>query len=339
MARRRRPAVKPATPIRCAVIGVGLMGERHARVLRSLPEAILVGLYDPDAARARQVAERYGTRSAPSIESLLLEAEAVTIASPTPLHYEHVKRCLEAGKQVLVEKAITEHVGQAEELANLAAARHLLLQVGHIERYNPVFTALKGLLGERDHEPFALTFRRLSSYASSNRTVDVVLDLMIHDLDLALDLCRGQEVEALAAIGRSVFSGDIDHAQAQFSARGGPLCSFVASRVTEHKVRSIEATTPSEFIVADLLRKEISIFRNTRAAYRAQEGGVAYQQRSLVEQVQVATAEPLMLELQDFLACVRSGKPPTVSAGDAIRSLRAVHDLTAQIRSGLERAS
>ena len=169
--------------------------------------------------------------------------------------------------------------------------------------------------------------------------VDVVLDLMIHDLDLALDLCRGQEVEALGAIGRSVFSGDIDHAQAQFSARGGPLCSFVASRVTEHKVRSIEATTPSEFIVADLLRKEISIFRNTRAAYRAQEGGVAYQQRSLVEQVQVATAEPLMLELQDFLSCVRSGKAPTVSAGDAIRSLRAVHDLTAQIRSGQERAS
>jgi predicted dehydrogenase len=322
--------VTRAVPIHTAVIGVGLMGERHARVLRSLPEAKLVGVYDPDAARARQVAERYGTRSAPSIESLLTEAEAVTIASPTPLHYEHVKRCLEAGKQVLVEKAITEHLAQAEELASMAAARHLLLQVGHIERC---------LLGERDHEPFALTFRRLSSYASSNRTVDVVLDLMIHDLDLALDLCRGQEVEALAAIGRSVFSGDIDHAQAQFSARGGPLCNFVASRVTEHKVRSIEATTPSEFIVADLLRKEISIFRNTRAAYRAQEGGVAYQQRSLVEQVQVAAAEPLMLELQDFLSCISNGKTPTVSAGDAIRSLRAVHDLTTQIRSGLERAS
>ena len=313
------------------------MGERHARVLRSLPEATLVGLYDPDAARARQIAERYGTRSAPSIESLLLEAEAVTIASPTPLHYEHVKRCLEAGKQVLVEKAITERLEQAEELATLAASRQLLLQVGHIERYNPVFTALKGLLGERDHEPFALTFRRLSSYASSNRTVDVVLDLMIHDLDLALDLCRGQEVEALGAIGRSVFSGDIDHAQAQFSARGGPLCSFFASRVTEHKVRSIEATTASAFIVADLLRKEISIFRNTRAAYRAQAGGVTYQQHSVVEQVQVPATEPLLLELQDFILCVRNQTAPTVNAEDAIRALSAVHDLTAQIRRGLEK--
>jgi predicted dehydrogenase len=323
--------------VRTAVIGVGLMGERHARVLRSLPEVSLVGVYDPDAARARQIAERYGTISAPSIEALLSEAEAVTIASPTPLHYEHVKRCLEAGKQVLVEKAITERLEQAEELAALAAARQLLLQVGHIERYNPVFTALKGLLGERDHQPFALTFRRLSSYASSNRTVDVVLDLMIHDLDLALDLCREHEVESLSAIGRSVFSGDIDHAQAQFSARGGPLCNFVASRVTEYKVRSIEATTPSEFIVADLLRKEISIYRNTRAAYRAQEGGVAYQQRSLVEQVQVPATEPLLLELQDFVSSIRNRTTPAVSAADAIRSLRTVQDLTAQIRSGLQR--
>jgi predicted dehydrogenase len=323
--------------VRTAVIGVGLMGERHARVLRSLPEVSLVGVYDPDAARARQIAERYGTISAPSIESLLSDAEAVTIASPTPLHYEHVKRCLEAGKQVLVEKAITERLEQAEELAALATARQLLLQVGHIERYNPVFTALKGLLGERDHQPFALTFRRLSSYASSNRTVDVVLDLMIHDLDLALDLCREHEVESLSAIGRSVFSGDIDHAQAQFSARGGPLCNFVASRVTEYKVRSIEATTPSEFIVADLLRKEISIYRNTRAAYRAQEGGVAYQQRSLVEQVQVPATEPLLLELQDFVSSIRNRTTPAVSAADAIRSLRTVQDLTAQIRSGLPR--
>lgn len=316
-----------------------MMGERHARVLRSLPEAKLVAVYDPDAARARQIAERYGAHNASSIESLLSEVEAVTIASPTPLHYEHVKRSLKSGKQVLVEKAITERIEQAEELAALAAEQKLLLQVGHIERYNPVFTMLKSLLSDRDHRPFALTFRRLSSYANSNRTVDVVLDLMIHDLDLALDLCREHPVERLTAGGRAVFSGDIDHAQAQLSARGGPLCTFFASRVTEHKVRSIEATTPSAFIVADLLRKEISIFRNTRAAYRAQAGGVTFQQHSVVEQVQVPASEPLMLELQDFLACIRNRTSPTVSAEDAIRALRAVSDLTTQIRGSLEKVT
>jgi len=324
------------TPIRTAVIGVGLMGERHARVLRSLPEATLVSVYDSDAARGRQIAERYGTRSAASIAELLTDVDAVMVASPTPLHYEHVKLCLQAGKDVLVEKAITERIEQAEELAALAHTQKRLLQVGHIERYNPVFTALKRILSDRDHRPFALTFRRLSSYANSNRTVDVVIDLMIHDLDLAFDLCRGHDTDAMCGSGRIVFSGDIDHAQAQLSARGGPLCNFIASRVTEHKVRSIEATTPSEFIVADLLRKEISIFRNTMATYRAQEGGVTYQQHHVVEQVQVPATEPLLLELQDFLQAVRHGTAPTVSAEDAIRALRAVHELTGQIRRSLD---
>lgn len=308
------------------------MGERHTRVLRSLPEATLCSIYDPDAARAAKIAERYGTTAAASLDELLQDVQAVTVASPTPLHYEHVKRCLEAGKHVMVEKAITEHLDQAEELAALARAKGLLLQVGHIERYNPVFTALKRILDDGDHRPFALTFRRLSSYSSSNHTVDVVLDLMIHDLDLAFDLCRGHQVDALSGVGRVVFSRDIDHAQAQLSARGGPLCTFIASRVTEHKVRSIEVTTPSEFIVADLLRKEISIFRKTMASYRTQADGVTFQQHTVVEQVQVPASEPLILELQDFVQCVQKGTAPTVSAEDAIRALRAVHELTGQIR-------
>jgi virulence factor len=322
-------------PLRVGVIGVGTMGERHTRVLRSLPEVKLVGVYDANPARATLVADRYGTAAVPSIEALLPEVEAVTVASPTPLHFDHVKQGLLAGKHVLVEKAITEHLDQATELAELARARGLLLQVGHIERYNPVYTALKSILQDRDHQPFALTFRRLSSYASSNRTVDVVLDLMVHDIDLALDMCRGHELHGMSAIGRVVLSGDIDHAQAQFSARGGPLCTFMTSRVTEQKVRSIEVTTPTEFVVADLLRKEISIFKNTQASYRTQEGGVTYQQHSVIEQVQLPATEPLLLEMQDFVQCIRRGNAPTVSAHDAIAALRTVAALTAQIRRGL----
>lgn len=322
-------------PLRVGVIGVGTMGERHTRVLRSLPEVKLVGIYDANPARAAQVADRYGTAPMPSIEALLSEAEAVTIASPTPLHFEHVKQCLLAGKHVLVEKAITERLEQAEELDALATAQGLLLQVGHIERYNPVYTALRRLLAGYAHAPIALTFRRLSSYASSNRTVDVVLDLMVHDIDLALDMCRGLEIHSMSAIGRIVLSRDIDHAQAQFSARGGPLCTFMTSRVTEQKVRSIEVTTPTEFVVADLLRKEISIFKNTQASYRTQEGGVTYQQHSLIEQVQLPATEPLLLEMQDFVHCIRRKSTPTVSAHDAIAALRTVAALTAQIRRGL----
>lgn len=325
--------------LKVGVLGVGLMGERHARVLRSIPEANLVGVYDADRDRARLVAERYGVPALPSPEALLLEVDAVAIATPTPQHFEHVRTCLNAGKHVLVEKAITERVDQAEELSALARSRGLLLMVGHIERYNPVFTELKRIIAERGQPPFAISFRRLSSYATSNLVVDVALDLMIHDADLMLDLCRGQEITTLSAVGRVVRSSEIDHAVAQFSLRGGPVCNLFASRVTEQKVRSIEVTTPDSFIVADLLRKEIYVHRHTLATYQAQDGGVTYQQQSIVDQVHVAATEPLLIEAMDFVRSAQSGTPPRVSAEDATRALRLVQEVSLLIRADLTRAA
>lgn len=325
--------------LKVGVLGVGLMGERHARVLRSLPEANLVGVYDADRDRARMVAERYGVPALPSPEALLLEADAVAIATPTPQHFEHVRTCLNAGKHVLVEKAITERVDQAEELSALARSRGLLLMVGHIERYNPVFTELKRIIAERGQPPFAISFRRLSSYATSNLVVDVALDLMIHDADLMLDLCRGQEITTLSAVGRVVRSSEIDHAVAQLSLRGGPVCNLFASRVTEQKVRSIEVTTPDSFIFADLLRKEIFVHRHTLATYQAQDGGVTYQQQSIVDQVHVAATEPLLIEAMDFVRSAQSGTPPRVSAEDATRALRLVQEVSLLVRADLTRAA
>jgi predicted dehydrogenase len=323
--------------LKVGVLGVGLMGERHARVLRSMPEAELVGVYDSDCDRAQLVGARYGVPALPSLEALIDQAEAVAIATPTPQHYEHVRACLLADRHVLVEKSITERVEQAEELAELARARRLLLMVGHIERYNPVFSELKRILGERGQPPFAISFRRLSSYATSSRVVDVALDLMIHDADLLLDLCRGQPITALSAAGRVVRSSEIDHAVAHLSLRDGPVCSLFASRVTEQKVRAIEVTTPDSFIVADLLRKEIFVHRHTLATYQAQDGGITYQQQTVVDQVQVASTEPLLLEAQDFVRCAQTGSPPRVSAEEATAALRLVHDVSSLIRADLER--
>lgn len=325
------------TPLRVGVWGVGLMGERHARVLSTLPDARLVAVYDANADRAQAVATRYGTQVASSPETLLAEVDAISIATPTPLHFAHVEQSLSLGKHVLVEKAITEQVDQAEVLTALARRTGKLLMVGHIERYNPVFTELKRLIHDGQQRPFAIVFRRLSSFSTSSQAVDVVLDLMIHDIDLMLDLVRGQTVSHHDGLGRVVRTRDIDHSVAHVSFHGGPVVTLTASRVTEHKVRSIEVTTPSAFIVADLLRKEISIFRNTRAAYRAQAGGVSYQQHSVVEQVQVPATEPLQLELQDFILCIRNRTAPLVSADDAIRALGLVHELTAHIRRSVEK--
>lgn len=327
------------TPLRVGVWGVGLMGERHARVLSTLPDARLVAVYDANADRAQAVATRYGTQVASSPEALLAEVDAISIATPTPLHFAHVEQSLSLGKHVLVEKAITEQVDQAEVLTAMARRTGKLLMVGHIERYNPVFSELKRLIVEGGQRPFAIVFRRLSSFSTSSQAVDVVLDLMIHDVDLMLDLCRGMTVQHHDGIGRIVRTREIDHGVAHVGFHGGPVVTLTASRVTEQKVRSIEVTTPSAFIVADLLRKEIQSYRNTVSTYQAQDGGVSYQQHTQIDQVQVPTAEPLLLEVQDFIRAIRAGQPPLVTAEDATEALRLTQSLRLQMYAGLTQPS
>lgn len=323
------------TPLRVGVWGVGVMGERHARVLASQPDAKLVAIYDANRDKARSVAERYGTKVADSPEALLADVDAVSIATPTPLHFSHVEQSLSLGKHVLVEKAITEQVDQAEVLTAMARRLGKLLMVGHIERYNPVFGELRRLIRENGEPPFAIVFRRLSSFSTSSQAVDVVLDLMIHDVDLMLDLCRGQTVLHHDGIGRIVRTREIDHAVAHVGFAKGPVVSLTASRVTELKVRSIEVTTPSAFIVADLLRKEIQSYRNSMAAYLTQDGGVASQQNTQIQQVQVPTVEPLLLEMQDFVRAARTGEQPHVTAEDATQALRLTHALRSQMLAQL----
>ncbi len=311
------------------VIGAGLMGERHARVLRGLPEAELIGISDLDQVRGRLVADRYRAGFFESYGQLLEKIDAIAVATPTPLHYEQVKQALHAGVHVFVEKAITQYVEQGEELDALAKQKGLILQVGHIERFNPVYTELKKIM--REFKPVAVSFRRLSSFAASNLAVDVVLDLMIHDIDLAFDLCQGLYANDLRSIGRVVRSREIDHAVAHLGFLDGPMCTFVASRVTEHKVRCIDVTAQEAFVEADLLRKEIHIHRNVSSQYQISGDTVKYQQRSVVEQLQIPAAEPLHVEMTDFVQCVREQRPPTVTASDGVRALKAVRDIIQQI--------
>lgn len=307
------------------------MGERHARVFRSQPHAQLVAIYDVDPERAAAVAALYGAQAMKSEQAFLAAVDAVSVATPTPQHFANVEACLAAGKPVLVEKAITDRVAHAERLTEQANRSGLLLMVGHIERYNPVFTELKRLIAASGEPPIALSFRRLSSFATSSQVVDVVLDLMIHDLDLMIDLCAGQELAHHHGVGRIVRTREIDHAVASVAFSSGPVASLFASRVTELKVREIEVTLPSVFLKADLLRKEILCYRNSRAAYWAANGGVLSQQRTHIEQVQIPAAEPLALEIADFVNSVRTGKPPQVTAQQATKSLRLAFALRDQM--------
>ena len=237
-------------------------------------------------------------------------------------HFEMVMRCLERNIHVMVEKPFTETLEQAKALKEAAEAqKKLIVQVGHIEMFNPTFGELRKVLEGMD--VLAMNFNRLSPFQGSNVDVDVVLDLMIHDIGLIVNLFKN-EPASIDAHGFSVFSGTIDHGLAVLQYEPEPLVSLTASRVTEQKVRAIAVTTREAFIEADLLNKNISVHRRTLGDYVNHKNGVKYRQESLIERIVVPAMEPLYLELQDFVNCVIGNKIPQVTAADGYNALRFV---------------
>jgi predicted dehydrogenase len=302
--------------VRVGVIGVGMMGQRHCRVYSNLRQAQLVGVCDAFPTAGQRIAQQYEVPYYEDIDEFLKHVDAVSLAVPTPLHFDLAMRCLANGVHVLVEKPITETLEQAEILTKAAEESGLIVQVGHIERFNPTYLELKNVL--EDMTVLAVNFRRLSAYEGSNTDVDVVLDLMIHDLDLVLDLV-GQEPISIYAQGLTAFSGAIDHAVAQLQFATGPLLTVTASRVTEQKVRSIEVTAMEAYLDGDLLNKSISAHRRTIGEYLNNN---KYRQESIVERIHVPIVEPLFAELQHFVNCVVEGKTPLVPARDGLKALR-----------------
>jgi predicted dehydrogenase len=306
--------------IRTGVIGTGMMGQRHCRVYSGLRQVQLVGICDAVPEVGHQVAQQYDVPFYRSVEELLEHVDAVSLATSTPSHFDLAMRCLAQGVHVLIEKPITETIEQAEKLTQTAEASDLVVQVGHIERFNPAYMELKNVL--EDMTVLAVNLRRLSAYAGSNTDVDVVLDLMIHDIDLVLDL-MGQEPASVSAYGLTAFSGTVDHAIVYLGFESGPLLTMTASRVTEQKVRSIEVTALQAYVDGDLLNKTISVHRRTIGEYLSQNHrGVKYRQESIVERIHVPPFEPLFLELQHFIDCILEGKSPAISARDGLSALR-----------------
>jgi predicted dehydrogenase len=308
--------------VRMGVIGVGRMGQNHCRVYSNLKNTKFVGVCDLNPERGREVARAFEVSYFREVDSLLENVDAVSICTPTPSHYELVTRCLDRNIHVMVEKPFTESLDQAQALKDAAEAKsRLVVQVGHIEMFNPAFTELCKVLEEMT--PLAINFNRLSPYQGSNVDVDVVLDLMIHDIGLVVNLFTGEPL-SMDAYGFSVFSDTIDHGLAVLRYDPAVLVSLTASRVTEQKVRAISVTTREAFIEADLLNKNISVHRRTLGDYINHKNGVKYRQESLIERIVVPAREPLFLELQDFVTCVIEGKTPQVTAADGYNALRLV---------------
>jgi len=277
-------------------------------------------VYDVVPEKGEQIAQEYGTASYRQIDDLLRDVDAVSLAVPTPAHFELAKHCLERGTHVLIEKPITETVEQAEMLVRIAEACDRVVHVGHIERFNPTYLELRNVLDGLT--VLAVDLRRLSAYEVSNKDVDVVLDLMIHDIDLVCNLV-GREPGRVKAHGLIALSGALDHVVGHLDFGGSPLVTITASRVTEQKIRTIEVTAREAYVEADLLNKTIQVHRRTMGEYLSQNHrGIKYRQESIVERIQVPIFEPLFLELQHFVDCVRDGKRPAVPASDGLRALR-----------------
>jgi len=315
-------------PVRIGVIGTGRMGQSHCRVYSNLRHAKFVGICDVDADLGKDMARKHEVAFFRDVDALLENVDAVSVCTPTPDHFEIVKRCLDQNIHVMVEKPFTETLEQAEALKDAAAKSKVVVQVGHIEKYNPAFIELQKVLEGMDI--LAMNFNRLSPFQGSNVDVDVVLDLMIHDIGLVVDMFDMEPV-SVDAHGFSVFTETIDHSMAIVKYEPAPLLSLTASRITEQKVRGISVTTKDAYIEADLLHKTIAVHRRTLGDYVNQKNSVKYRQESLMERIVVPAVEPLFLELQDFVNCVSEHGTPQVTAMDGYRALRFVISLRDKI--------
>ncbi|WP_323675937.1 Gfo/Idh/MocA family oxidoreductase [Halorubellus sp. PRR65] len=292
------------------VVGVGSMGRQHARVYAELPGVDLVGVYDANESCAEAVADDYET-DVLSLPDLLDAASVVSVAVPTEHHYDVVKTCLERDVHVLVEKPFVEERERGEELATLARQRGLVLQVGYIERFNPATRVLQDVVPDLDL--IAFDVERLGPPIDRDIKDSVVLDLMVHDLDILLSLVDC-DVASVSAISHGP-----QYVVAQLVFEDGTVASLTASRRTRQKIRELSVTAESCRVNVDFIQQSVNIHRESFPEYLETNGDIRYRHESVVEQPMVENGEPLKAELESFVNAVREGKPAEVTPEDALR--------------------
>jgi predicted dehydrogenase len=307
---------------RTAVIGVGYLGRFHAQKYSVLPQSQLVAVVDANAEARERVAAELGCRAVADYRDILGEVEAVSIATPTPTHFAIASDCLEHGVHVLVEKPITETLDEAAGLIALAARRGLVLQVGHLERFNAAILALEGTLGV----PRFVESHRLAPFKERGTDVNVVLDLMIHDIDLIQSLV-GAPIESIDAVGTSVFSAGLDIANARIRYANGCVANTTASRVSMKTERKLRLFQDDAYISIDLQQKILTIVRKPPADSGAAPGQVTIEERSYEQ------GDALKMEIEAFLRCVREGKPPVVTGEDGMRALETAIRISRMVHS------
>ena len=289
------------------------MGSHHARVYAALTGACtLAGVFDPDAERATTLAERWDAQSYATLEDLLRDVDVVSVASPSSLHFHHTALALEHGLDVLVEKPLALTVENARMLERMASLRahKPIVQVGHIEHFNPAIVELRKLVA--DHEPIAVDMHRLGPFDGRIADTDVVQDLMLHDIHVLTTLADSALVRVQAS-GRRVRSDEhTDYAVATFVFESGLIANLSASRVTEEKIRRLTVTTADAHITLDSMNRSLELSRWTSLRGSGAGESAGYRQESVVERVFVPIEEPLVAQIQSFLRCAADRSEPQV---------------------------
>lgn len=304
--------------LRTGVVGVGHMGVNHARIYSELESCSLTAVYDRDHDVAQKIARKYRTHAAASLEEFASMVDACTICTPTVTHYEIGLALLQQGKHLLIEKPITDTPEHARVLSNLASEKKCVLQVGHVERFNPVLTALEGKL----NNPRFLEVTRLSPYPNRSTDIGVVLDLMIHDIEIILHIVRSPVV-SFDPVGISVLSKDEDIANVRFRFANGCVANVTASRISRDKVRKIRVFQENAYLSLDYQNQDGVMFR----LIDGKKG-----KEIVREKVEVARGEPLKIELESFIECAQQGALPKVSGHAAADALDIALDITRQIK-------
>jgi predicted dehydrogenase len=312
-------------PLRAAVIGAGYLGSFHAQKYAALDGARLVGVVDVDANRAREVAQRAGAPAYTDYREVLGEIDVASIVVPTEAHFEVARACLEAGVHILVEKPVTRTVEEANELVQLAARRGLVFQVGHLERFNPAILAVR----EQITRPLFIESDRLALFKPRGTDVNVVLDLMIHDIDLILSLTRS-EITDVRSSGFKVLTDAVDIANARIEFADGCVADVNSSRVSQQSLRKLRIFQPDLYVSIDCGTFHVRTVRKEGPA--ASPDGMP---RIVSSEQQFEKADPLLAEIRAFLDAVRAGREPPVSGEDGRRALEVALKICGQMNVAL----
>ena len=311
-------------PLRVAMLGAGSIGEHRVRLCQAAPDVEVAGVVEPRPERAREVGERYGVPVWAEADLSRERLDAAVVSVPTAAHAAVAAQLLERGVAVLIEKPIAASLEEADRLIALAGKKGILLQIGHTERFNPAVAAL----ARESRDPRFIEAHRLSSFAPRSLDIDVILDLMIHDIDVVLHLVHA-EIERIDAVGVRALSSRLDIANARLAFRNGAAANLTASRVSVGKVRRLRVFEGDRYLSLDYTQQEVLHYSVARTA----DGKPQIASRAL----QVERAEPLALELASFFACVRSGGAPAVDGAQGRRALEVALEVSRRIGESMER--